>query len=283
MLPILSGLLFAGAIGFGVYGALVAQRTSVKAMAQVLGGTTAPQVTEPAAATHNRWLPRVLLAALGVTLGALWLQVPLAAVVLGAVGFFVEPLVGTFQNTQRKQKMFDALPLAVSHLATEVAAHRPLPDALQATAITLAADPKGKPLADVFRQTAAAAYAQGAEVALSHLAAHAEIPSLAYIASILAMHVSIGGDFEKPLQKLADNLQVLNAQVAAARAEIAGSRGTALVLMLFAVVAAFINLSDPSSAAFYHSTLGTLLLVAISGWMVLGYVLINKLLAEVAS
>ena len=55
------------------------------------------------------------------------------------------------------------------------------------------------------------------------------------------------------------------------------------MLMLFAVVAAFINLSDPSSAAFYHSTLGTLLLVAIIGWMVLGYTLIHTLLAEVAS
>ncbi len=36
MLPILSGLLFAGAVGFGVYGTLVAQRTSVQGVMSIL-------------------------------------------------------------------------------------------------------------------------------------------------------------------------------------------------------------------------------------------------------
>jgi len=276
-------LLVAAAVGLGAYGLLAGRalraRSVASAVTRVAVGETEPAPT--AAAWTHPLLPRTLLAMIGFAAG-LPLLPPAAAALLGAAGFFLQPLLSSSRTARRRQQIADALPPALSRLASEVASGAPLPDALQGAAESLEADPKGKPLAEILRRTAAEAQARGAEKALKSLQDRADVPPLTYTAAILRIHVEMGGRFEQPLRRMADNYQTLAAQVNAAKAELAGARSTALVLMLFAAIAAFINLTDRQGAgAFYHTPLGGMVLVIIVLWMAAGYFVIDRMLSEV--
>ncbi|HEY77441.1 MAG TPA: hypothetical protein G4O00_14890 [Thermoflexia bacterium] len=277
-------LLVAAAVGLGAYGLLAGRALRARSVAAAVTRVAVGGETEPARAVAARahpLLPRVLLAMIGFAAGLAFLP-PVAAALLGAAGFFVQPLLSSSHAARRRQQVADALPLALSRLASEVASGAPLPDALQGAAESLEADPKGKPLAEILRRTAAEAQAQGAEKALESLQERADVPPLVYTAAILRIHAGMGGHFERPLQRMADNYQALAAQVNAAKAELSGARSTAFVLMLFAVIAAFLNLTDQQGAGtFYRTPLGGVVLVAIVLWMAAGYFVIDRMLSEV--
>ncbi|MEA3308133.1 MAG: type II secretion system F family protein [Chloroflexota bacterium] len=284
---IFSALLLALAVGLAVY-ALLSRRRHRTAQVQA----AIAQLTRGAELDAQRLLaldlrsglPRLLLATLVFIAGWAWLPFPLPLTILLALGVFLaDPVLSAARAQTRKRRITDLLPLSVSQLASEIGSATPLPTALQRTATLLAAEKHGAPLAEIWQQVAVAAQTRGAQAALAELGATTEIPTLAYVAASLALHAEQGGDFQPALQKLAKNLQTLNAQLSAARAEVSGARGTVWVLIAFSVVASFINLSDPTTAAyaFYHTGAGTLVLAGLVLWMVLGYFVLQHMLSEI--
>lgn len=280
---LIPALLAALAVGLGAYGVLAGPALRARSVSTAVRRVA---IGEPETAAGTGPIPaagllqRALLAAALFVVGLAFLP-PVAAGFLGAAGFFVQPMLSSRRAVRRRQQIADTLPLALSRLASEVASGSPLPEALQAAAESLEADARGKPLAEELRRTAAEAQAQGAERALDNLQRRSDVSALAYVAAILKIHAGIGGHFEKPLQRMADDYQQLSAQVNAARAELSGARSTAVVLVLFAVVAAIFSIRDPGAGAFYRSTAGSIVLVVVGLWMALGYFFIDRMLSEV--
>ena len=156
-----------------------------------------------------------------------------------------------------------------------------MPDLLLAVADGLAATNPTSALAADLRRTGSDLRSRG-PVALSDLEARVPSPAVGTLGFNLRVFLESGGEQGKLLAEAADRMQRLIQGRNLARAKAASALTLAKLFPLMLVGVSLFTFQDPQIGAFYRSLVGQVLLLIIAGAMALGYMVIKKMVENVA-
>jgi Flp pilus assembly protein TadB len=172
------------------------------------------------------------------------------------------------------------LPLALSRMAGLLGIQ---PDVAQVLTITANSISPGREtvLAEEVRRTAAQMRSTGAEAGLRALEQRSPSPSLAQLAVSLRIYADAGGEFSHVMSGAADRTREIIDGRNAAQAKAGEAAIAARALPLLLLGGTIFLAQDPQFAAFYRSTLGQIIIAAVIGMMIFGYITIQKMIEEV--
>jgi len=203
-------------------------------------------------------------------------------VALGAGGF-AAVLPTMYLNGKvkaRAKRMEKELPMALQRIATNIRIHPDVAETLQAVAETLDED---SPLAAELRRTARDMRTHGRQ-ALEEMEARAQMvsPSLATVAFQLQRYAERGsGSFSEAFTSAAENLHKILEGRNKGEAKSSEAMGAIKIIPVMLGVVMLYFMNEPSMRGTFQMPLVQLFLVALAGWMGIGYWFMKSTIEEI--
>ncbi len=205
---------------------------------------------------------------------------PLVALLAGGTGFWLPQMWLAGQTRRRAVQIEKELPDALGDLIALLRVTPSIRNALEQTRALLAqANPKSL-LAQEFQWTLEDLQS-GEEMAFKKLAERAASPALAMFAFALAVFSRSGGNYLDALEAQARGIrQTLEAR-GTAQAEAADAMMTVKVIPAILLLVLVMFMQDPFFRSFYFTFGGQIILLGVMGCMIVGYQVVQSMVAEV--
>ncbi len=230
-------------------------------------------------------LVRLACAGAGLVI-ALAFRLPVLIFIAAAGAGWLAPIAWLNQRKQaRELSIDDDLPAALSGLAATLAMSQNLSEALQSAAEAVSPPGTDTPrLLAIELQQTAAIIASGGDLAaaLLDLQKRSPSPTLAMLAFNLRVYAtSGGGKFTRQVIDTASRVRHMLEGRKRAKAFAGSANSIVLMIIGLTVILAILAFQDPSFAAFYRSTTGAIVILAVAGVMALGYWFMRGLIEDV--
>jgi Flp pilus assembly protein TadB len=205
---------------------------------------------------------------------------PLLAAAIGIAGAVAPTLYLNHRVAARTKEIEQALPMALQRIATNIRIYPDVTETLLAVAETL---PEGSPLRAEFARTARDLRTRGRQ-ALDEMEARAQLvsPSLATVAFQLGRYAERGsGSFSEAFTRAADNLHHILEGRSKAQAKSAEAMGAIKIIPAMLAVVMIYFMNQPAMKHTFQTPLMQVFLLALAGWMGLGYWFMKGMIEEI--
>lgn len=199
---------------------------------------------------------------------------------LGGFAAFVPTLYLNNKVKARARRMEKELPMVLQRIATNIRIQPDVAEALQSVAETLDED---SPLAAELRRTAREMRVRGRQ-ALEEMEARAHLvsPSLATVAFQLSRYAERGsGSFSEAFSSAAENLRKILDGRNKAEAKSSEAMGAIKIIPTMLAVVMLYFMNDPSMRGTFQQPFIQIFLVALAGWMGLGYWFMQGMIEDI--